>query len=77
MAVHVHADAVVVVAAARVEPVGDREAVVELVAVVVLPGREEVAARVVLHGRIHRAESDFGSTLPVSNRDAQSNCWVK
>ena len=28
-------------------------------------------------GKIHRVDPDFGSTLTVSNRDFQSNCWVK
>jgi hypothetical protein len=27
-------------------------------------------------GKIHRVDPDFGSTLKVSNRDYQSNCWV-
>jgi hypothetical protein len=27
-------------------------------------------------GKIHRVDPDFGSTLTVSNRDSQSNCWV-
>jgi hypothetical protein len=27
-------------------------------------------------GKIHRVDPDFGSTLTVSNRDYQSNCWV-
>ena len=27
-------------------------------------------------GKIHRLDPDFGSTLPVSNRDSQSNCGV-
>ena len=27
-------------------------------------------------GRIHRVDPDFGSTLTVSNKDSQSNCWV-
>ena len=25
---------------------------------------------------IHRVDPEFGSTLTVSNRDSQSNCWV-
>jgi hypothetical protein len=29
-----------------------------------------------LEGKIHRVDPDFGSTLTVSNRDSQSNCWV-
>ena len=29
-----------------------------------------------LEGKIHRVDSDFGSSLTVSNRDHQSNCWV-
>jgi hypothetical protein len=28
-------------------------------------------------GKIYRVDPDFGSTLTVSNRDYQSNCWVK
>jgi hypothetical protein len=27
-------------------------------------------------GKIHRVDPDFRSTLTVSNRDYQSNCWV-
>ena len=27
-------------------------------------------------GKIHRVDSDFESTLKVSNRGLQSNCWV-
>ena len=27
-------------------------------------------------GKIHRNDPDFGSTLTVSNRDSQSDCWV-
>ena len=27
-------------------------------------------------GKIHRVDPEFGSTLTVSNRDFQSNCWV-
>jgi hypothetical protein len=27
-------------------------------------------------GKIHRVDPEFGSTLTVSNRDYQSNCWV-
>ena len=27
-------------------------------------------------GKIHRVDPDFGSSLTVSNRDSQSNCWV-
>jgi hypothetical protein len=27
-------------------------------------------------GRIHRVYPDFGSTLTVSDRDSQPNCWV-
>ena len=27
-------------------------------------------------GKIYRVDPDFGSTLTVSNRDSQSNCWV-
>ena len=34
--------------------------------------RQEVPAK----GKIHRVDPDFGSTLTVSNRDSQSNCWV-
>jgi hypothetical protein len=26
--------------------------------------------------KIHRVDPDFGSTLAVSNRDSQPNCWV-
>jgi hypothetical protein len=26
--------------------------------------------------KIHRVDPDFGSTLTVSSRDSQSNCWV-
>ena len=29
-----------------------------------------------LEGNIHRADPDFGSTLTVSSRDYQSNCWA-
>jgi hypothetical protein len=29
-----------------------------------------------LKGKIHRVDPDFGSTLTVSSRDSQSNCWV-
>ena len=34
------------------------------------------ARRVDLEDKIHRVGPDFGSTLTVSNRDFQSNCWV-
>jgi hypothetical protein len=34
------------------------------------------ASRVGAEGKIHRVDPDFGSTLTVSNRDSQSNCWV-
>jgi hypothetical protein len=27
-------------------------------------------------GKVHRVDPDFGSTLTVTNRDSQSNCWV-
>jgi hypothetical protein len=27
-------------------------------------------------GKIHRVDPDSGSTLTVSNRDSQSDCWV-
>jgi hypothetical protein len=30
-----------------------------------------------LEGKIHRVDPDFGSTLTVSSRDSQSNCWVR
>jgi hypothetical protein len=34
------------------------------------------ASLVEAEGKIHRVDSDFGSTLTVSNTDSQSNCWV-
>jgi hypothetical protein len=27
-------------------------------------------------GEIHRVGPDFGSSLTISDRDSQSNCWV-
>ena len=38
--------------------------------------RELVAHHLEFEGKIHRVDPDFGSTLTVSNRDSQSNCWV-
>jgi hypothetical protein len=29
-----------------------------------------------VEGKIHRADPDFGSTVTVSTRNYQSNCWV-
>ena len=38
--------------------------------------RSSASARADGEPEIHRVDPEFGSTLTVSNRDSQSNCWV-
>jgi hypothetical protein len=40
------------------------------------PDFRRPSKRTDMKGKTHRVDPDFGSTLTVSNRDSQSNCWV-
>ena len=41
------------------------------------PAADSPSSFALVHdGEIHRVGPDFGSTLTVSNRNSQSNCWV-